>query len=83
MAGRQLHGYQFYRQKNAEFIVDFIARANPDNWMVENLEVLFFSTRLLRSDLLELPVSANLRLTALRISGMASKKKGDTPFAHL
>ncbi len=28
---------------------------------IENLEVLFFSTRLLRSDLFELPVTADLR----------------------
>jgi hypothetical protein len=29
---------------------------------VENLEVLFFSTRLLRSELFELPISAELRI---------------------
>ena len=38
------------------------ARLNPDTGEVENLEVLFFSTRLLRSDLFELPVSAELRI---------------------
>jgi hypothetical protein len=30
---------------------------------VESLEVLFFSTRLLRTDLFELPVTADLRFT--------------------
>ena len=52
------------QQETEELGDDVIARLNPDNGEVENLEVLFFSTRLLRSDLLELPVSANLRLTA-------------------
>ena len=33
----------------------------PDTGEIENLEVLFFSTRLLRSDLFELPVTADLR----------------------
>ena len=52
------------QQETEELGDDVIARLNPDTDEVENLEVLFFSTRLLRSDLLELPVSANLRLTA-------------------
>ncbi len=38
-----------------------IARLNPNNGEIENLEVLFFSTRLLRDDLFELPVTADLR----------------------
>jgi hypothetical protein len=39
---------------------DVIARLNPKTGDVESLEVLFFSTRLLRSDLFELPVTADL-----------------------
>ena len=39
-----------------------IARINPQSGEVEKLEVLVFSTRLLRADLFELPVSAELRL---------------------
>jgi hypothetical protein len=39
-----------------------VARLNPHTGEVENLEVLFFSTRLLRTDLFELPVTADLRL---------------------
>jgi len=31
---------------------------------VENLEVLFFSTRLLQNELFELPITAELRLSA-------------------
>jgi hypothetical protein len=38
------------------------ARLNPRTGEIENLEVLFFSARLLRSDLFELPVTADSRL---------------------
>ncbi len=41
---------------------EVIARLNPDTGEVENLEVLFFSTRLLRGELFELPVKADMRL---------------------
>lgn len=52
-----------YREQESEELADeIIARLNPNTGEVENLEVLFFSTRLLRSDLFELPVSADLRL---------------------
>jgi len=50
-------------QETEELGDDIIARLNPDSGEVENLEVLFFSTRLLRRDLLELPVKAELWLT--------------------
>ena len=49
-------------QESEELDDEVIARLNPDTGDVENLEVLFFSTRLLRSDLLQLPVVATLRL---------------------
>jgi hypothetical protein len=38
-----------------------VARMNPKTGAVESLEVLFFSTRLLRSDFFELPIVAYLR----------------------
>jgi len=50
-------------QESEELGDDVIARMNPRSGDVESLQVLFFSTRLLRSDLFELPVSAELRLT--------------------
>jgi uncharacterized protein YuzE len=54
---------QPYGEQDSEEIGDeVIARFNPKTGEVENLEVLFFSTRLLRRDLLELPVSVDLRL---------------------
>jgi uncharacterized protein YuzE len=49
-------------QQSEELGDDVIARLNPTTREVESLEVLFFSTRLLRSDLFELPVAADLRL---------------------
>ena len=49
-------------QKSEELGDEVIARLNPKTGEVENLEILFFSTRLLRSDLLELPIRANLHL---------------------
>ena len=47
-------------QETEELGDDVIARLNPETGDVETLEVLFFSTRLLRSDLFELPVTADL-----------------------
>ncbi|MER3422597.1 MAG: DUF2283 domain-containing protein [Nitrospiraceae bacterium] len=52
----------YAEQESEELGDDVIARLNPTTGEVENLEVLFFSTRLLRADLFELPVTADLRL---------------------
>lgn len=52
----------YAEQESEELPGEIIARLNPDTDEVENLEVLFFSTRLLRADLFELPVTADLRL---------------------
>ena len=43
---------------------DIIARLNPKTAEVENFEILFFSTRLLRGELFELPVMGNLKLAS-------------------
>ena len=51
-------------QETEELGDDVLARLNPITGEVETLEVLFFSTRLLRQDLFELPVIADLRLSA-------------------
>ena len=53
----------YAEQESEELPDEIIARLNPDTGEVESLEVLFFSTRLLRTDLFELPVTADLRLT--------------------
>jgi uncharacterized protein YuzE len=42
-------------QESEELGDDVIARFNPDTGDVENIEVLFSSTRLLRSDIIEIP----------------------------
>ena len=52
----------YAEQESQEIGDEVIARLNPVTGEVENLEVLFFSTRLLRSDLIELPVTAEMRL---------------------
>ena len=49
-------------QESEELDDEIIARFNPDTGNIENLEVLFFSTRLLREELLHLPISAHLQL---------------------
>jgi len=48
-------------QESEELGDDVIVRMNPGTGEIENLEVLFFSTRLLRSDSFEVPVDACFR----------------------
>ena len=50
-------------QESEELGDDVIARLNPQTREIENLEILFFSTRLLRKDILDLPIDAELKLT--------------------
>ena len=49
-------------QESEELDDEAIARFNPNTGDIENLEVLFFSTRLLREELFHLPISAHLQL---------------------
>jgi len=56
----------YAEQESEELPDEIIARLNPKTGEVETLEILFFSTRLLRKDLFELPVNADLRLTGTR-----------------
>jgi uncharacterized protein YuzE len=52
-----------YPEQESEELGDqVVARLNPKTGEIENLEILLFSTGLLRSDLFELPVAAELRL---------------------
>jgi uncharacterized protein YuzE len=51
-------------QESEELGDDIVARLNPVTGEIEHLEVLFFSTRLLRDNLFEIPVAADLRLVA-------------------
>lgn len=52
----------YAEQESEELPDEIVARLNPDTGEIESLEVLFFSTRLLRTALFELPVSAKLWL---------------------
>ena len=52
----------YTEQESQELGDDVVARLNPSTGEIENLEVMFFSTRLLRSDLFQLPVTADLHL---------------------
>jgi len=54
----------YAEQETEELGDEVVARLNPETGEIENLEVLFFSTRLLRSDLFELPVSAELHVAS-------------------
>lgn len=49
------------RQESEELGDEVIARMNPATGEIESVEVLFFSKRLLRGDLFELPIKADLR----------------------
>jgi uncharacterized protein YuzE len=52
-----------YEEQESEEVGDgVIARLNPHTGEVENLEILFFSSRLQAKDFLELPITADLRL---------------------
>jgi len=57
-------------QETEELGDDVIARLNPTSGEIENLEVLFFSTRLLRSDLFELPVTETSMPVAELLDGL-------------
>ncbi len=54
----------YAEQESEELGDEVIARLNPTSGEVEGLEVLFFSTRLLRRDLFELPIAAEMHLVA-------------------
>lgn len=52
-------------QESEELGDDVVARLNPNTGeieSIESLEVMFFSTRLLRKEWFELPVAADLKL---------------------
>ena len=52
----------YVEQESEELGDEVVARLNPTTDEVENLEVLFFSTRLLRTEMFELPIAAELHL---------------------
>ncbi len=52
----------YAEQESEELGDDVVARLNPRTGDVESLEVLFFSARLLTGNLMDLPVTAELKL---------------------
>lgn len=53
-----------YREQESEELGDdVIARLNPQTGEIENIELLFFSRRLKQSQLFEVPIKADLRLS--------------------
>lgn len=52
----------YAEQESDELGDEIIARLNPKTGRIENLEVLFFTSRLLRKELISLPITADLRL---------------------
>ncbi len=52
----------YAEQESEELGDEVIARMNPTTGDIENVEVLFFSTRLLRKDMFELPVVVDMHL---------------------
>lgn len=50
-------------QETEEVGDDVIVRLNPETGEIENLEVLFFSTRLLRDDIFRIPVVGSMHLS--------------------
>ena len=51
----------YAEQESDELGDEIIARLNPKTGNIENLEVLFFTSRLLRKNLFSLPITADLR----------------------
>lgn len=49
-------------QESEELDDEVIVRLNPMTDEIENLEILFFSTRLLRKEFFQLPIAARLHL---------------------
>lgn len=51
----------YAEQESDELGDEIIARLNPKTGKIENLEVLFFTSRLLRKELFSLPITADLQ----------------------
>jgi len=51
----------YAEQESEELGDEIVARLNPHTGKVENLEVMFFTSRLLRRELFSLPIVADLR----------------------
>ncbi|NJL60065.1 MAG: DUF2283 domain-containing protein [Desulfobacteraceae bacterium] len=63
---------QPYSEQESEEIGDeIVARMNPKTGEIENIEVLFFSTRLLRTEMFALPITAHFDYSSLTVNKAA------------
>jgi len=63
---------QPYSEQESEEIGDeIVARMNPKTGEIENIEVLFFSTRLLRAEMFALPITAHFDYRGLTMNKAA------------
>ena len=53
----------YAEQESQELDYGVVARLHPETQEIENLEVMFFSKRLRESNVFELPIVGDLRLT--------------------
>ena len=51
-------------QESDEIGDEIVARLNPESGAIENIEVLFFSKRLMSSESIELPFEVDMRLVS-------------------
>jgi uncharacterized protein YuzE len=51
----------YAEQESEELGDEIVARLNPKTGRIENLEVMFFTSRLLRKELFSLPIIADMR----------------------
>jgi uncharacterized protein YuzE len=51
----------YAEQESEEMGDEIVARLNPKTGRIENLEVMFFTSRLLRKELFSLPIIADMR----------------------
>ena len=58
----------YTEQESEELDDNVVARLNPDTGKVENLDIMFFSSRLLSANFLEIPVQADLNLVPTRFN---------------
>lgn len=51
----------YQEQDSEELGDDVVVRLNPNTGVIENLEIFFYSSRLMGGELLELPIVGDLR----------------------
>lgn len=65
---------RYSAQESEELGDDIVARFNPKTGEIEGLDVLFFSHRILAGDLIDLPITAGLRLTSPSGRGRSTRR---------